>query len=266
MKPLIDGDILCYEIGFGCQKKVDGEIVPIPIAQVNERIDRKIKDICAEVWATEEPTIFFTGKNNFRKGVAVSKAYKGSRKEDRKPHYWKYIRNYLKAKYDCEEHDLLEADDLLAIRQMERLDAKDTIICSRDKDLLMVRGYHYSWECGKQPSFGPEWVDELGRYYQQSNKDKWRATGLRLFYLQMLMGDGVDNIGGIYAIGPERAHELLENCTTKEEMHQVVIDTYKECYHEDWLTKIKETADLVWMVLELEGNKFTTGGELFNAT
>ena len=28
---------------------------------------------------------------------------------------------------------------------------KGTVICSRDKDLKMVPGYHYSWGSGKQP-------------------------------------------------------------------------------------------------------------------
>ena len=86
----------------------------------------KIEEICAEVYATEPPTIFFTGKTNFRNDVAKSKPYKGNRKGD-KPHYLKYIRSYLMANYDSELVEGLEADDLMAmsdhdlVRELQQL-------------------------------------------------------------------------------------------------------------------------------------------------
>jgi hypothetical protein len=78
-----------------------------------------------------------------------------------------------------------------------------TIICSRDKDVRQCPGWHYSWECGKQPSIGPIMVDELGHLVDK-NAGKFNpltgkklplkvfGTGHKFFYYQMLTGDTVD--------------------------------------------------------------------------
>jgi len=203
------------------------------------------------VWSTEPPILYFTGDHNFRKELAKQKVYKGQRKHDNRPFYWKYIRKYLKTHFDSRENDILEADDLLAIEQTKRLQLKDTIIVSRDKDLLMVPGYHYVWECAKQPSFGPLWVEDLGEMNLVGKKLK-HTTGLRLFYAQLLMGDGVDNITGVAYYGPVLAYEALCECSTEEELHNKVIEVYQNIYGDEWEDKLMEMGSLLWMVRELK--------------
>lgn len=134
--------------------------------------------------------------------------------------------------------DGLEADDALALDQTE-----DTIICSRDKDLRIVPGWHYSWECGKQREIGPHNTDSIGSLYKDG--DKVIGYGMKFFYYQMLIGDGVDNIPGLHGVGPAKAFKILEPLVTVEEMEKAVKDMYKE----RGATKefFIEQARLLWM-------------------
>lgn len=250
MKPLIDGDLVAYELAFGCQRFEDDQLVLVPVEEVNQRVTNKIEEICAEVYATEPPTIFFTGKTNFRNDVAKSKPYKGNRKGD-KPHYLKYIRSFLMANYDSELVEGLEADDLMAMRQTERLKFKDTIICTRDKDLRQVPGMHYGWECGKQPSFGPKWVDKHGTLELKGGK-KLKGTGDMLLYAQMLIGDQTDFIGGVRGYGDIKTYEALKDCTDEPSLFDVVDRVYREVYGDVAKERLLECAYLVFMVRSLD--------------
>lgn len=61
MKPLIDADVLRYEVGAcGSFKNDEGEIEHRSFDFVANLFDEKVKEICSLVWATEEPLIFLT--------------------------------------------------------------------------------------------------------------------------------------------------------------------------------------------------------------
>jgi len=71
MRPLIDADVLLYEVGFGSEtgwKALKGwekgmeEIDPPPFEYVAELLDNKIADICAKVGATSPPTLYISGE------------------------------------------------------------------------------------------------------------------------------------------------------------------------------------------------------------
>lgn len=246
MTPLIDADILAYEIGFAAQKKIGEEIVPIPVEDVNTMVDDKIKEICAAVYATEPPKLFLTGKNNFRYEIAKQQEYKGGRKKV-KPFHWRYIREYMIAQWGAVVYDGIEADDALAIEQTKHLAERNTIICSRDKDLRQIPGYTYSWECGKQGSFGPEWVDELG-WIKLKGPKKIVGTGLKFFYSQVLTGDSTDTYGGLPGCGPIRAFAILNECNSDEEMYNVVLEAFTFKYGEEAEERMLEQGRLAWMV------------------
>lgn len=251
MQALIDGDILLYEVGFICQYKDEetGEIIPSSLDDAVQCVDDKIALIQELTWADQKPIVYLTGKDNFREKIATTKEYKGNRVAA-KPFHYNNIKGYLKAKYNAIVVDGMEADDALAIEQTKR---DDTIICSRDKDLRMVNGWHFGWECGRQPQFGPLEVDELGAL-ELDDKGKIRGTGLRFFYSQLITGDTVDNIQGLPRCGDKKAYSTLENCTTERELYEAVRDLYKEKLGEEWLPLLKENAYLLWMVRELDDN------------
>lgn len=280
MQPLIDADVLRYEIGFsGEYLDANGEKQVNDFDFVADLFDQKIKEICAEVWATEPPILFITndrrlhkkvnkqrkkeGKDeldylpNFRDNIAQKKEYKGNRKQE-KPFHYDNITAYIFAKYDVQVAVGMEADDLISIYQYKRVkDGNlDTIICSRDKDLRITPGMHFGWPCGKQPQFGPLRVTDLGEIDLVKGGKKLVGTGLKFFYSQVLTGDQVDNYPGLPRCGPVAAYESLHDCETEAELFERVAGLYQNKYGEDWRREMLEQCQLAWMVREAdeEGN------------
>lgn len=272
MIPLIDGDILRYEIGFCGEYEEDDEETGEAVKKIREwefvqkLLDDKIKFICDEVGATQPPIIFITGSETsvrivnrrdrykdvqpvvmvrpFREDIATIKPYKGTRKGV-KPFHFDNITAHLLANYDCDIAFGIEADDRMAQTQSE-----GTIICSRDKDLRMVPGWHYGWECGKQASFGPEIVDAKG-WLKYDYKGDVKGAGLKFFFYQMLVGDTVDNIPGCAKIGPKKAMDILAKCETKREHELAIIEAYKKAYGDNWQWILEEQSKLLWMIKEM---------------
>ena len=277
MQPLIDGDILVYEIGSTAQyvDEGTGEIIPRPWDWVVEAIDYKIADICKAVGATQEPIVYLTGDEylwkmkrrvrpslpiyepNFRIAMAVSKDYKGGRKLD-KPLYYNSIRAYLVGVYNAFVAIGCEADDEMAIEQTRRsqLDPNSTIICTRDKDLRQVPGWHYGWECGRQGEFGPIFYDNIGSIILDRSKSQPKIVGggFAFFCSQLLTGDVVDNIGGLKGFGPVKVYDALGNCETTATLLGGVRSRYTELFGEDWKGKLIEQANLLWMVIQRADN------------
>lgn len=273
MQPLIDGDILVYEIGSTAQyvNEATGEIIPRPWEWVEEAIDYKIADICKAVGATQRPLIYLTGDEylwnmkrrvrpslpiyepNFRIAMAVSKDYKGGRKVD-KPLYYNSIRAYLVGVYNAFVSIGCEADDEMSIEQTRRsqLDPDSTIICTRDKDLRQVPGWHYGWECGRQGEFGPVFYDRVGTIQLDRSKStpKIVGGGFAFFCSQLLTGDVVDTVGGVRRIGPVKAASTLADLSSTSGLLSAVRQEYERVYPEFWQTALREQANLLWMVRE----------------
>ena len=282
MKPLIDGDILLHEIGWSGEFKDSdsGEMVLLDFDHVQGILDSKIQGICDDAEATEEPTIFFSDSEvinnslkksekflgrdlqdfipNFRYKVAVTKPYKGTRNNPKPFHFYNLF-HYMWSKYDCVlSVNGFEADDMMGVVQTMK---EGTIICSRDKDLRIIPGNHFSWECGKQRSLGPTYTDRLGRlelHEKQGTKmvkgervpctvDKVVGYGLKFFYLQMLMGDSADNIPGLNKWGEAKSYEVLKDLETEEDMFNLVKSLYKQSKGDEAKQYFLEQANLLWI-------------------
>lgn len=275
MRALIDGDILVYEVCSAGQFKdeLTGEPVMKNFDEVTEHFREKIKQIEAEVWATE-PSIIYLGDSgnllnavnmqrkreglppmewlpNFRIDVAKSRPYKGNRKQE-KPLHYNNLRAWIFANYPTKVARGYEADDILCSDLYETHKNKrlDAIACSRDKDLKMVPGMHFGWECGRQPQFGPKRVTEFGSLTLSNSKKKVGGDGLLFFYAQMLIGDAVDNIAGCKGCGPVATYKLLSECKTEEEAFKAVANKYSLTYGEGWQKYFLENADLLWIIRE----------------
>lgn len=298
MKPLIDTDVLLYEVGFASEEKravaAEGtafeevSVVPRSWDFAKEVFDKKVKTICEEVEATQPPLFFLTESAlvnrilnkrrkfvgepeteyvaNFRDKVAVTKEYKGQRKQQKKPFHYKNLANYVM----CGKFDFvvappgLEADDALCIHQTRALKEKTipTIICSRDKDLKQCAGWHYSWECGFQASIGPLLTDELGQLINVNankfekngklKKLKVLGTGWKFFYYQLLTGDSTDNIQGLMGKGPAFAYNLLRDAVSERECYELVAEVYVKTYGDEWEEKLREMADLLYIIKDTD--------------
>lgn len=284
MKALIDGDILCYEIGFSAQKKnpETGEIEISSWDFVEELLQRKIDIICDEARA-DSYQLFLTNTEwlnermnranrfwddpkpfipNFRIAAALDgqeKAYKGQRVAA-KPFHYQNLLAHLQGVYGAVvSREGLEADDLMCIEQMQALkEGRDTIICSRDKDLRQCLGWCYSWEMGKQPSFGPHFVEGVGFLepkYKGKTLDKVIGVGPKFFYYQMVVGDGVDNIAGLYGYGPAYGYRLLKDAASERECYELVAELYKKEHQENWKEKMTTQASLLFLIKEMKNGK-----------
>lgn len=272
MKCLIDGDVLVYEAAFGGQYRdedKEGELIIRPFESVAELLDQKIREIVDECWADEEPLLFLTNDStlnkmwnkrrkreglepvtyvpNFRIEVAKDKPYKGQRQQE-KPFHRDNVRAYMLDNYECVVANGMEADDMLAIYQT-KAEPLTTVICSRDKDLKMVEGMHYTWPCAKQLQWGPAPVDKLGEL--KLNGNKLTGTGSKFFYSQVLTGDSTDNYSGLPRCGPKRAFELLEGGQSERDLFEAVSGAYRDKFGDDWRDKMLEQARLAWMCTEL---------------
>ncbi len=263
MQPLIDADILLYEIGYTCEgvNPLTGVFEIASWDHVKERVDDSIFKICRDAGGTKEPRLFLTGKNNFRISVAKKKGYKENRDKPKPFHYYN-IKEYLKHAYKAEEVVGYEADDAVCIAQslaIERGD--DTIICSRDKDTRQMEGWHFSWECGKQPAWGPAKVEGFGTltatFYPEEHKlagqmKKLVGTGDKWFLAQLVMGDSVDNIPGLKGWGPAKTYELLREVESYHQGLDIVCRLYRDIYGAGWQEQLEEQAQLVYMVRDLD--------------
>jgi hypothetical protein len=247
MQPLIDSDVLLYEVGFGVEVGWDSPDPP-PFDKARDLLENKIANICAMVGATAPPILFLTGQGNFRYDIAKRTPYKA--RPGNKPFHYQNLKAYIKGMYDYRESTGMEADDLMAIGQCSR--ASETIICSRDKDLRQVPGWFYSWECGEQPSYGPVLHDPVGSVYMSENGKKLSGHGQSFFYAQCLMGDSIDSIPGLGGrTGPVKAFKILQGCTTLDEMYKAVLEAYRGMYGDGAEDMLLEQGRLLWMTREL---------------
>jgi len=242
LKALIDGDILRYEVGYaaeiGWRSITDGRETVPPFDYVERMLNDRLAYICQEAKA-DEKTIYLSEGPTFRDKIAQTKPYKGTR-VDKKPWHFKNLTVYLKDILGAQVVKDIEADDQMAIDH-----AEDTIICTRDKDLRQVPGMFYSWELGKQPSFGPTLIDKEGAIELEPKSNTIRGTGLAFFYSQLLTGDPVDNIPGLPRWGPVKAFKWLEQSIPSEYLTRI-----QEAYGSN-TELLLEQGRLLWMTRRL---------------
>jgi len=191
MQALIDGDIVAYRAACTCE---DDDSEDYVFSKVDDIIDK-----ITFYTDSDEYRVFLTGSNNFRK--AIYPEYKAHRPTE-KPFWLQAIRDYLVKEYKAEVCDGQEADDAMGINQTE-----ETIICTNDKDLLMIPGNHYN-------------------FVKDEFKTVTYLDGLKHFYMQCLQGDRSDNIKGIPGIGPKKAERILDGCVSEYNLFKAVRNAY----------------------------------------
>lgn len=204
-------------------------------------VKRKMESILENTKATGYK-VFIKGTGNFREEVAVTRKYKGNRDATHRPVYEHDIRQYLLKQWSAIVVDGMEVDDAVAIEQStaniqaynhswyDKFDPDlcSTIICSPDKDLNQIPGWHYDYN--KQTTY---WVSE--------------ADALRTLYVQILAGDASDNVQGIPGVGQKTAERLLEKANSREEMYGIALSEYTKAYGDSGYNKLLEMATLVYI-------------------
>ena len=248
---LADGDVILYQCGFSADTQVRKQWT-----EENPELGQPSEDYFAELDYTAfalhnakqllltmqqqftggPVRVYLTGTGNYREQLAVTKPYKGNRDTKHKPKYFKELKEYLLDVWQAEMIHGREADDAMGCAQWARWKDghEDTVIATIDKDLDNIPGYHYNWR-----------RDEV--YYVDQDKAD------RLFWLQALTGDTVDNIQGIPGCGPKTAEKILAGKDSWEDMYAAVRNEYiAKGLGED---SFYENASLVWIQRE-EGLNF----------
>lgn len=233
MRALIDGDLICYRLGFICQSKPGFEPAYVaPEGIVKHRVDEFISDILMFDLEIEQYDGYLSldSTSNFRNAVAVTAPYKGNRKAA-KPVHHEFIRQYLLSEWQFKGVTGQEADDSLAQEQTEAGDS--SIIVSIDKDMLQVPGFHYDFVKRKKTYVTPD-------------------TGFYNFCIQMLTGDRTDNIIGIRGYGPVKAMRCLAEADNSELRLRAVAEVYRGSGDEN-LQHFRENAKLLWLRRRKDG-------------
>lgn len=231
MIALIDCDLICWEIGSAIHSEREE---PLTEEECIDKVKGRINSI---LYATQAGSwkgyITSDDKSNFRYSVATILPYKGNRAGVVKPDNYYFVRSWLLRSPHVREVFGYEADDAMSMEQCGYPEGH-TIICSRDKDLNMVPGWHYSWSSGGQKEKPVYFISE--------------EDGLRNFYCQLMTGDNTDNILGLYGVGP--ASQTLKFVRTADllDVYEYVKDHYKKRFGSYWQQFLDENAKLLWML------------------
>ncbi len=230
MKALIDLDPIVYQ--YAELKFPDETYMPARFA--SQLAMNKIESIVEGAGADSWVGYLTHGPDNFRIEVATIREYKGNRKNKERPRHYDYLRGWLSDHPNVHMVFGMEADDALSIYQYKELGKTDTIICTIDKDLEMVPGWHYRWSKGNVKEIEP-WIQT-------------RIGGLRSFYCQLLTGDSVDNIHGLYGVGPKSTYiSRINEMVDEQDMAKLVLELYHKWYGNYAEQFMSENAKLLWM-------------------
>lgn len=251
MLALIDGDVLVYRCGFAAEECTylaeDGRVFNNPTSAKKagytgeleklvhaEPVENALHNVKLAVSRIQHNTeadnvlICLSGECNFRDDIAFTRPYKGNRDPDHKPVHYDAIKDYLQSKWTHNISYQEEADDVMGWLQYDPKKPDDTIICTTDKDLDMILGFHYN-------------INTEEVYFV----DPWHAD--LFFYRQLLTGDPTDNVVGVPRIGEKTAAKLIKPNMSREAIRKTIEEKYLQAYEDDWEHKLREMGSLLWI-------------------
>jgi len=189
---LLDFDIFLYKTAYSFEDILDAK------AGLNFFIEEVMLGTHADDYIG-----FISGEENYRKTMYSS--YKANRTKEA-PSLLEPLKEYATNELGIYTVQNAEADDALSILGRKL----DCIICSIDKDLKQIPGWHWNLDKKTLTFVTPEKAE----YY---------------FWIQMLMGDSTDNITGIPGVGIKSAEKLL-NEHSVEKYPEIVFNAYTHYY------------------------------------
>jgi hypothetical protein len=226
---LVDSDLIAYRISFACKNESETAAKYSLNSYLNDILVRGADKPYADCF-TDDWKLYLTGSNNFRMSIAKTAVYKGNRLAPKPPHL-AAMRKHLVDEWGAIVVDGQEADDAVAI-DATCLGYNNSVICSVDKDLDQIPGWHYNFVKDTAYHITPE-------------------EGMYRFYKQILTGDSADNIIGLKGVGPIKADKMLEDCDTEEKLYEACLAAY-----DGDAERVLENAQLLWL-RRYEGQTWT---------
>lgn len=232
----LDGDFLAYYVTGSKDVGDKHDMMRNALTSIN---------ILQKAAGAESVCIHLTPTNSTkgnRKEIALLKPYQANRESKQKPEYLTFIREWMHEQLGAVLWEDCEADDGMSMYQWAAINSnkKDlSVICSEDKDLGIVPGFHLNWKTLELSD-----VSFFGDLYLQTKytplgakKVKVLGNGFKFFCFQMLAGDPADNISGVPKVfkgnklvncGPMTAYSLLRHTKTPKQALDVVSKMYKK--------------------------------------
>ena len=191
----IDADFLAYQCACPTIEELEGRRPMRTFDQMKEKADAWVLHLQRAAGAVG--FVCHVTPNASTKGgrreQAVQREYQGSRKDREAPDYLEPMRGYIVSNLNGIPHLDQEADDGLAQAGYHDPNA---VICSADKDLMMVPGLHLDMsKVDKSAVVFRVYSDHVGSLYMNDSGDI-KGHGPLWFFAQCLMGDSADNIQG----------------------------------------------------------------------
>lgn len=219
---LVDADIVAFRSAASCEPcKTRDYVEPVEVAIM--RADDLMRRIMEETGATSYKA-FLTGSDNFR--LEHNPAYKANRKDVPRPRWLQDVREHLVLQWNASVEDGQEADDALGIHQCAN---ENTTICSIDKDLLMIPGFHYNFVTGEHLEQHP-------------------IPAIRRMYYQLLMGDRTDNVFGFDGIARQKVPNKLQHIFDELDSYDDELDMFdfvRNLYNDD--TTLLKNGRCLWI-------------------
>ena len=219
---IIDGDILIYR---ACHKSLKENL------DVTATFDQLLEDLYDQMACTSY-SLHISGGGNFRKKLKQNfTVYKGKRKE--KPANYIFLRDYILKNHDVISVPLYEADDTAAIEATKyQKEGKLYTLATVDKDWIQIGGIIFNMQYRNLKAYST-------------------IDGIRFFHKQLITGDSVDNIPGIYGMGEKKADRLLKGKTIKLEF-AAIRRLYKEVHGDKGDEILTSMATLLYLVREYD--------------
>lgn len=208
---------------------IEKHVVPEPIEHALGNLKRTMEESIQTVeQLTGRPVVvrcYLTADVLFRDEVSAT--YKKSREGVERPAHLKACKKFLEDYYDAKTVNGYEADDLIAM-QHTLVGSDNAVVMSIDKDLKQLPGQHFDFTKKTMETVAPE-------------------DARHNFWIQVLVGDKVDDIQGLHGVGPVTAKKILDEAYGKSEnkYYRTVLKAYKEHFpreeHESkasWYTRI----------------------------
>jgi len=202
---LIDADVVLYRIAHTYTHWLhdaplwSAECLPDARADIDAMVTQITREALCDY-----SLLCLSDKHSYRKAKVPS--YKANRKSSKRPpaELLAVLRAYMTENYDTRVFAFKEADDVMGI--ISTTNRGECVICTIDKDLDTVPGFHYRWH---HPEWGVFKIDP-----------KVAARALRV---QILAGDPTDGFKGLPRIGPKKAAAMVDS----EDFESV-----RKCYQE----------------------------------
>lgn len=234
---IIDADSLIYIIGSELEHL---QLEPLGIM----KLDEFISDILITTGSKEYLGFIGGDGRNFRKDIAVTKPYKGTRPE--KPEWFVYWQPILVSRmiehWGFQPCDNIEADDACAIARARYGDLYNKIIiASPDKDLLQI---------------GDTWFYD---YTKRVTIYCDSTVSLHKFCHQLITGDSTDNIPGCFGAGKVAADIEVGSIAKEGLCKEKAIERVKHFYI-SWHTEVFKKKLAVKQEKEFLDNHKKTNG------